>query len=210
MSFTRKEYTLRKLHSLLGLIPVGMFLVIHFALNYTATKGAEAYKNTVDLMGGLPFRYFIEIVFIALPILYHAILGIHIAFTGKVNISRFGTFRNWMYVLQRTTGVILVVFIGWHVWQTRIAAMYGAEVGFSMMADIVANPYMLAFYILGIVSAAFHFSNGLWGFFVTWGITVSAKSQRISTYVSMAVFVAMATWGVSIILTFLNTQLAKM
>ena len=53
-----------------------------------------------------------------------------------------------MFVLQRITGVITLIFIAWHVWETRIAAAFGAEVNFDMMADIVSNPFMLGFYIV--------------------------------------------------------------
>ena len=46
---------------------------------------------------------------------------------------------------------------------------------------------MLGFYIICIVSAVFHFANGLWSFCVSWGITVTPRSQQISTYVTMAI-----------------------
>ena len=107
-----------------------------------------------------------------------------------------------MFVLQRITGIILIIFIAWHVWETRIAKALGAEVNFDMMANIVDNPAMLVFYIVGIVCATFHLSNGLWSFFVSWGITVSPRSQRILTYVTMLVFVAVTFIGVRAILAF--------
>ncbi len=67
-------------------------------------------------------------------------------------------------MLQRLTGIITLIFVVWHVWETRVQAAFGAEVNYDMMANIVANPFMLAFYIVGIVSAVFHFANGLWSF----------------------------------------------
>ena len=72
-------------------------------------------------------------------------------------------------------------------WETRIAAAFGAEVNFEMMAEIFSNPFMLWFYIICIVSAVFHFANGLWSFCVSWGITVSPRSQQISTYVTIGI-----------------------
>ena len=36
--------------------------------------------------------------------------------------------------LQRVSGVITLIFITWHVWETRIAAAFGHEVNFQMMA----------------------------------------------------------------------------
>jgi succinate dehydrogenase / fumarate reductase, cytochrome b subunit len=197
-----REFLNRRLHSLLGVIPVGVYLTVHLIVNHFATQGEEAYNKAVAFMGSLPFLIFLEIFVIYLPILYHAIYGLYIAFTAKNNVKRFGTFRNWMFVLQRITGVITLIFIAWHVWETRIAAAFGAEVNFDMMADIVSNPAMLWFYIICIVGAVFHFANGLWSFFVSWGITVSPRSQQISTYVTLGFFVVLSIIGVRAILAF--------
>ena len=197
-----REFFYRRLHSLLGVIPVGLYLTVHLVVNHFATQGEEAYNKAVEFMGSLPFLIFLEIFVIYLPILYHAIYGLYIAFTAKNNVKRFGTFRNWMFVLQRITGVITLIFIAWHVWETRIAAAFGAEVNFDMVADIVSNPAMLWFYIICIVGAVFHFANGLWSFFVSWGITVSPRSQQISTYVTLGFFVVLSIIGVRAILAF--------
>ena len=87
-------------------------------------------------------------------------------------------------------------------WETRIAAAFGAAVNFQMMEEILANPFMLWFYIICVVATVFHFANGLWSFFVSWGITVTPRSQQISTYVTMAFFVALSIVGVRAILAF--------
>lgn len=197
-----REFINRRLHSLLGVIPVGLFLTMHLVVNHFATKGPEAYNNGTHFMESLPFKIFLEIFVIYLPLLYHAIYGIYVAFTAKNNVSRFGLFRNWMFVLQRATGVITLIFVAWHLWETRIAAAMGTPVNFDMMANIVSNPVMLWFYIIGIVSAVFHFANGLWGFFVSWGITVSPRSQKVSTYVTLGIFVILSIIGVRAILAF--------
>jgi succinate dehydrogenase cytochrome b subunit len=197
-----REFFNRKLHSLLGVIPVGLYLTIHLVVNHFATQGEEAYNSAVAFMGNLPFLIFLEIFVIYLPILYHAIYGLYIAFTGKSNVNKFNTFRNWMFILQRITGVITLLFIAWHVWETRIAAAFGAEVNFKMMEEIVSNPFILWFYIICIVSAVFHFANGLWSFCVSWGITVTPRSQQISTYITMGIFVVLSIIGVRAILAF--------
>ncbi|RXI98472.1 succinate dehydrogenase [Anaerobacillus alkaliphilus] len=198
-----REFFFRKLHSLLGVIPVGLFLIVHLAVNYFATYGADTYNQAVKFMEGLPLRLAMEIFIIYLPILFHAIYGLYIAFQAKHNTSAYGYFRNWMFRLQRSTGVFTVIFIAWHVWETRIAAALGQPVNFDMMVNIVANPYVLAFYIVGIVAATFHFANGLWSFFVTWGITITPRSQLISTYATLGVFAVLTFMGVRSILAFI-------
>lgn len=197
-----REYLNRRLHSLLGVIPVGVFLIQHLVVNNFATRGEEAFNDAAHFMESLPFRIVLETFIIFLPLLYHAIYGIYIAFTAKNNVSKFGYFRNWMFMLQRISGVITLVFVSWHVWETRIAAAFGADVNFDMMASIFSNPFMIVFYIVGVVSTIFHFANGLWSFAVSWGITVTPRSQLISTYVTIALFLALSYVGVSTIFAF--------
>ncbi|WP_050181178.1 succinate dehydrogenase cytochrome b558 subunit [Domibacillus robiginosus] len=197
-----REFFYRRLHSLLGVIPVGLFMTQHLVVNHFATKGEEAFNQAAGFMGSLPFVLVLETLIIFLPLLFHAIYGLYIAFTAKNNPGRFGYFRNWMFVLQRWSGVITLIFIAWHVWETRVQAALGAEVNFQMMENILDNPFMLVFYIAGVLAAIFHFANGLWSFCVSWGIAVSPRSQRIVTYATLIVFFALSYVGLSAILAF--------
>lgn len=189
--------------------PGWCLLTQHLIVNNFATRGAEAFNKAAGFMELLPFRYALEIFIIFLPILYHAIYGLYIAFTAKNNAVSYGYFRNWMFVFQRISGIVTLIFISWHVWETRIQAMLGKEVNYDMMADILNNPAMFAFYLVGVVSTIFHFANGLWTFCISWGITVSPRSQRISTYVTLAIFLGLSYVGVSALLAFIDAQLAN-
>lgn len=184
-----------KLHSLLGLLPIGLFLLFHLTANYQATRGAEAFNQTVGAIENVPFLTVVEFVFIYIPILFHAVYGLYIAFQAKQNVGNFGYFRNQMFLWQRLTGIITLIFIVWHVWETRVAKALGATVDFDMMHQILSSPAMVVFYTIGIISTVFHFSNGLWSFLVHWGITVGPRSQRIATYFTLAVFVIVTFIG---------------
>lgn len=198
-----REFYWRRLHSLLGIIPVGLFLTQHLIVNHFATKGADAFNKASGFMESLPFVLLLEIFVIYLPLMFHAFYGVYIAFTAKNNPKNFGTLRNYLFILQRFTGIFLVVFIAWHVFETRFQAAIGAkEVNFNMMADILSNPWMLGFYIVGVVSATFHLANGIWSFLVSWGITQSPKSQRVATYVTLVIFLALSVVGVQALLAF--------
>ncbi|MBO0589594.1 succinate dehydrogenase cytochrome b558 subunit [Sporosarcina sp. E16_8] len=196
------DFYLRRLHSLLGIIPVGLFVAQHLVINHFATRGPEAFNAASDFMGNLPFVLFLEWFIIYIPLMFHAFYGVYIAFTAKNNVQRYGTFRNWMFMLQRITGVFLVIFIAWHIFQTRVQKALGADVDFDMMADILSNPLMLAFYIAGVLAATFHLANGVWSFLVSWGITQSPRSQTIVTYISMAIFLILSVIGVQALLAF--------
>lgn len=196
------DFYIRRLHSLLGIIPVGLFVAQHLVINHFATRGPEAFNAASDFMGNLPFVLFLEWFIIYIPLMFHAFYGIYIAFTAKNNVQRYGTFRNWMFMLQRLTGVFLVIFIAWHIYETRIQKALGVEVNFDMMAEILANPFMLAFYIAGVIAATFHLANGVWSFLVSWGLTQSPRSQTIVTYVTIGIFLVLSVIGVQALLAF--------
>ena len=197
------SFFVRRLHSLLGVVPLGVFLVQHLIINNFATRGPEAFNTAAGFMGNLPFVLVLETFVIYLPILFHGIYGVYIAFTAKNNVGRYGTYRNWMFLMQRITGIIAFVFIAIHVYQTRFQVLLGAEVNFDIMADILGSPFWFVFYVVGVLAVVFHFANGLWSFMITWGITQSPKSQQIMSYVAIIVFVIVGFIGVQTLFAFI-------
>lgn len=178
--------------------------MFHLSLNFTSVGGEEFYNNAIGVMELVPHSVLLalEWIVIYIPMMFHAFYGIYIAFTATHNTNRFGTFRNWAFKIQRFTGVFLVIFIAWHIFQTRVQKALGETVDWNMVEQIVDNPWMLAFYIVGILSATFHLSNGIWAFLVSWGITQSPKSQKIATIITSIFFVLLSIVGVIAIVMF--------
>lgn len=199
----QRDFFYRRLHSLLGVIPIGLFVVQHLIVNHFAVYGEESFNKAASFMGNLPFVLVLETFVIYLPILFHAILGVYIVFVAKNNAKRYGFFRNWMFFLQRITGIITFIFIIVHVWQTRIQVAMGAvEVDYSLMEGILTQPFFFWFYLIGVISTVFHLANGLWGFAVSWGIIQSPRSQQIVTYATLFVFVVVSYIGVRSLIVF--------
>ena len=199
-------YTLRRLHSLSGLVPVGAFLLEHLATNAVALNGPTAYNRAVAAISHLPFLTAIEVLLIGVPIAFHAIVGALIATTGEASVHRARYPRNWMYLLQRVSGVFLAFFIIYHVWGTRLSHAAAAQRAdlFHHMHDHLAEPGVLAIYLLGTVAACFHFGNGLFGFAIHWGFATTRAAQRRAARLGFAVFVILAALGVDALLSFTN------
>lgn len=194
------SYYSRKLHSLLGVVPLGFFLIEHFLTNYEAYRGGHAkYLERIEWLNNLPFLFLLELFGIWLPLLYHGVYGLYMAYQSRNNFPQYGYFRNLMFTLQRVTGVVTFVFVTWHMYETRVQVALGNvaydELG-RLMVDILTNPWAFAAYVVGVVCASFHFCNGMWSFLVSWGITVGPRAQRVSTYIWMVAFVFVATVGV--------------
>ncbi|MBU5674778.1 MULTISPECIES: succinate dehydrogenase cytochrome b558 subunit [Paenibacillus] len=197
-----KGFYSRKLHSLLGVIPLGFFLLEHMLTNFSAVEGgSEGFKESVAFLNSLPMVLALEMFGIWLPLLYHGVYGMYIAFQAKPNNNRFRNERNLRYLLQRISGVLVFAFVIWHVYETRVQVALGnvthEELG-GVMHGIVTHPVYFILYLIGVISAAFHFANGLWSFLVSWGITVGPRAQRVSSNICMGLFVIVAilfTWS---------------
>jgi succinate dehydrogenase / fumarate reductase cytochrome b subunit len=135
----------------------------------------------------MPYVELMEIFFIALPILFHAIFGLIIWYQGKSNVLKYGYFRNWMYWMQRISGIVAFVFIITHVWGTRLQVLVNDAVTkdnlFAHLTGQIDNPLTLVWYIVGILASVTHFSNGIWLALITWGITIGPRSQKIASWV---------------------------
>jgi succinate dehydrogenase / fumarate reductase cytochrome b subunit len=199
-----RHFWLRRLHSLSGIVPVGGFLAFHLWENYKATKGPDAYNEMTRSLQELPFSVILEIVVIAIPLAFHAIYGLFVTSTGSANLITNRFLRNWMYFSQRVTGVILVAFILFHYWTTRLVQLQDHESLdlFRLVQSSVANPWIYAFYLAGILSATLHLANGIWSFSIVWGLTVGPRAQRRMMFVSAAVFLALSFIGVRSIQAF--------
>lgn len=203
MSKQDSSFFIRRIHSLLGVIPLGVFLVQHLVVNHFATRGEEEFNAAAGFMANLPFVLFLEIFVIYIPILFHGIYGIYIAFTANYKYGYPSTYRNISFLLQRISGVLAFIFIAIHVYQTRVQVFLGYDLDFDLVADIVANPLWLVFYIVGILATVYHFANGLWSFMITWGITQSDRAQKYMGYASLLVFVVVSVIGIQAILAFI-------
>jgi succinate dehydrogenase / fumarate reductase, cytochrome b subunit len=199
-----RHFWLRRLHSLTGIVPVGGYLAFHFWENYTATRGPEAYNEMTRRLQEIPFAVFLEIFVIAVPLFFHGIYGLFITTTARPNVISNRYVRNGMYLLQRVTGVFVFAFILFHYWTTRLVQLRDHESLdlFRLVQSTVENPWIYAFYIVGILSATFHLANGIWSFSIVWGLSIGPRAQRRMMWVSAALFVVLSIFGVRSIQAF--------
>jgi len=226
----RHYHLLRRLHSLTGVVPIGVFLFPHLTTNssivwgevFNAKKyadlgagsaGVATFQHEVNFIHNLPALIFIEIFVLWLPIAYHAILGIYFAQSGKTNTDRYGYQANWRYAFQRISGYIGVLFLFMHISSLRWGWEYGGLMP-TFDPDNAASstaihlqggifPYFNAiFYLVCVLALVFHFANGLWTAAITWGLTVSKQAQQRWGFVCAGVGVALAGAGVAAIVGF--------
>lgn len=202
---TYSDFLLRRLHSLTGLIPLTGFIFFHFFANAYSKGGPEAFDPVVMQLRGLPFLLWIEWGILFAPFLFHMFYGLWIIFTGRQNAVRLPYARNWAYFLQRVTAIIVFVFILYHVIGVRFDEEIEStkEVWLEMRAHF-SNPVVYWWYMVGIACTVYHLANGVCTFAMTWGLTVSRRSQRFAAAAMTVVGLGLFVLGVSAVNGFLQ------
>jgi succinate dehydrogenase / fumarate reductase cytochrome b subunit len=197
----RNHFLLGRLHSLTGLV-FGGYLVVHLLINATIAQGGRSYQVQVDKIHSLPFLPVIEWTFIYLPIIFHTIYGIWIALAGQPNANHYNYARNWAYVAQRVSAIVIVFFAIFHVLALKYG-LFGPNLSFdphralpTVVRHFDAGWWVVwLVYPLGILASCFHLANGFRTAGVTWGLTISASAQRRWGFACLGLFVIVFATG---------------
>lgn len=185
------RFFLRRLHSISGVLPIGVFVVLHLGTQSRALTGQAGFDEGVKTRAAMPYVLIFEIAFVVLPLLFHALYGVKLSFEGKPTVGRYPAQRNWMHLAQRITGMLAFAFIVWHMseyWVPRVTgkldpAMFYPLLVKNLSATRFGLPLAALGYVFGIAACVFHLANGLWGFCLTWGLTVTVRAQRVAATV---------------------------
>ncbi|MDR3764378.1 MAG: succinate dehydrogenase [Acidobacteriota bacterium] len=204
---TGTSFLWRRLHSLTGIVPVGLFLLEHLISNAEILNGANAYNGQVKFLTGLPFRLWLEIFGIFLPLLYHAAYGVYIWWRGENNVIDYALKGNWFYTLQRYTGVLVFAYVAFHLWTMRFTGIHLTEHYDASVWKVqteLAHPLMIAVYAVGMLAACWHFGYGLFLFAAKWGIVTGEKAQKRAQVLGIALGLLLTLLGLVTIYSFVT------
>ena len=208
-----KTFVFRKLHQLSGIVPLGLFLLEHFYTNSKALSGPGDFNNAVKDLQSIPYILFIEIGGIFIPLIYHAVYGLMITMEARPNNLNYPYPRNWFYTIQRLTGMILFVFITFHVLNFRFGMIPGLNSisvahqpgrAFEIVAGEFRMVPIFIVYLIGITATVWHLANGIWLFMVDWGITIGERAQRLTGYACIAFGVVLLLVGINAAVAFIR------
>jgi succinate dehydrogenase / fumarate reductase cytochrome b subunit len=194
-------------------MPLGIFLLEHFYTNSKALTGAADFNNAVKDLQSIPYILFVEIGGIFIPLIYHAVYGLVITMESRPNNLSYPYPRNWFYLVQRITGMILFFFITFHVLNFRFGLIPGlntrsvathTDAAFSIVQGEFMNPVIFIIYLIGITATVWHFANGIWLFMVDWGITIGERAQRLTGYACIAFGVLLLLVGINAAIAFIR------
>ena len=208
-----RTFILRKLHQLSGIVPLGAFLLEHFYTNSKALTGPEEFNNAVRDLQSIPYILFIETGAIFIPLVYHAVYGLVITWESRPNNLAYPYPRNWFYLIQRITGVVLFFFVLFHVLNFRFGLVPGLNTVSVASApdrafDIVAGEFRMLpifiIYVIGVTATVWHFANGIWLFLVDWGVAIGERAQRLTGYACIAFGILLLVFGLNALVSFIR------
>ncbi len=159
------QFWLRRLHSFTGFIFLGYFLSFH-------VRGLGSYQSSAA-----------RVLFLFLPFSFHGLYGLFLTYESRPNALRYSWVRNWMYLMQRATGLVLVPFVPIHIGAMEWGAAYANAAWYRV------------FWYVGLLAAVSHLANGIFGTAIDWGVTVGPHSQKVFVKVCFVVFVVLAGYG---------------
>lgn len=200
----RHDFLLRRLHSLTGIVPIGVFLISHLTTNSSLVwgkldsraqlhagdgghPGVATFQHEVNFIHSIPFLLLIEIT-LWVSLGFHSLYGLYIATTGRSNLNKYKLNGNARYALQRISGYVGILFIFYHVATLRWGWTWLVPGGTAWRADFAAST-MAAAIRGGAEFSGMGFAVAL---FYLLGVTM------LVFHFANGLWTAAITWGVTI------------
>jgi succinate dehydrogenase / fumarate reductase, cytochrome b subunit len=210
-----KAWVAKKIHSFVGVVPLGVYLVLHLTRNVSSLAGPEAFDAAVRNTWTQPINYLWVVLLVYLPLAFHSLYGIKLMMESeKTSVFKHFNLENVRYFFQRLSGLGVLGFLCAHIFLTRV------HVSMGWLQDANTNPdgqatyayfatHMWDFakgtvvvYALGVLGTVYHLANGLSTFCISWGITTGKKSIKTAEIVALVFGLFLLALGYAAIVGF--------
>jgi succinate dehydrogenase / fumarate reductase cytochrome b subunit len=163
----------RRLFSLSGVLPLGAFFVAHVVTNARALRGDEAFLGAARAYESIPALPLVEALFVFAPLVFHGAIGLWLVVTRR-RLEPAAPYPPGVRTAMRATGALTLAFLAIHLPELRFrqpgARPSGGELLTVLASDLSCTwhgvPWRGVAYLVAAGCVAFHFSAGLWAFFV--------------------------------------------
>ena len=177
---------MRRLFSLSGVLPLGIFFVAHLWTNAHALSGDASFTIAQQRTAAIPGLFMLELLFVFAPLALHAAYGTWLTVTRRA-LPGPSVYSPAVRTMMRVTGVVALAFVAFHLVELRIPmateGMRASELHTALSARLSTTtwtmPLRAMFYMVGLAAVAFHFAAGLWGYCVSrsWSHLASARAR---------------------------------
>ena len=198
-SEARSSFIRARVGSLLAVVPLGVWVVIHLWHNLYAFQGEAAWQSAVTEYPH-PFAEAVVGILVLVPLGIHIVWGIGRLLTSRPNNLHYGYYANLKYLLQRLSALGVLLFVGAHLWLAFLKPRLkeGHAEAFSDIAqEMHFHTPTLVVYVLGTLGVAYHLANGAQTFCMGWGLVSTQRGlRRLERWVLLAFLLLLAmSWG---------------
>jgi succinate dehydrogenase / fumarate reductase cytochrome b subunit len=180
---------LARVHSLLGVVPLGAFVVLHVYGQWPALGGREAWTD--DAVHGALSGWLLALVLLAFAA--HALLGVA---RLRREPQPLGDLRGpaGLRALQAATGFVALGFVLYHVVSLGVldsGPHTGTRTPYARLWSELGRPRELAIYLMGLAAVCLHLGHGLSRAAVSWRLARSERALLLWRIASGAVGLAL-------------------
>jgi len=200
----------KRAHTLSGIL-LALFLLEHYFTNAFILKGPGYFNDKVALLESLPFLPLIEICMLLIPFLIHIGYGLHIIHETQFNFWQYPTLKNWTTTFLHVSGIYLIVFVLYHVYNFRIVIAGGlvndtnshlaGKIFYAHLVDHMQVTWVFLFYCVSVFIAPLHMWHGLGQVFASLGLVRGDLAQKKILQGCIAMGILMGLLGIYIIYT---------
>jgi succinate dehydrogenase / fumarate reductase, cytochrome b subunit len=175
-------------HSLLGVVPLAGYLLLHLGAQSIALWDASFERWLHGAQERRLLTRALELGLIYAPLSLHVALGVRRVLSRAPAVAARSS-PGWGSRAQWLSALVLVIFLAAHIWQTQGRRWTGELDGRDLLPELCASLSSTAFggvplvaigYLLGIAAAAFHAAHGLYRAGVSSGLVTSSGEPRLA------------------------------
>lgn len=169
-----------------------VYIVVHLLGNLTLLIGPGPFNEYAHFLESLAFGVFVVVFEVGLILVFlaHMVYGVAVAFVdkGKARPVKYkelrgaggdGRHKGLASRSMILTGIVLIVFVVWHVWQFKfgergiIRSETGRELGdlYAVVVEAFKTPWIVAVYVAVMALLGLHLRHGVWSMFQSLGWT---------------------------------------
>jgi succinate dehydrogenase cytochrome B subunit, b558 family len=191
-----KTSVARKVMMALSALFLVLFLIIHFAVNFTSVISENTFNELSHFMGTNPLIQFALQPVLLIGVMFHFIMGFVLelqnkrARGGEAYYSyNGGANSTWMSRNMIITGIVVLAFLGLHLYDFWVAEMNYKYVEFKApdptryyheLVEKFHDPTRVGFYALCFIALALHLLHGFQSAFQSMGWKDDARKKVIS------------------------------
>ena len=191
-----KTSVARKVTMALSALFLILFLIIHFAVNFTSVISESTFNELSHFMGTNPLIQFALQPVLLAGVLFHFIMGFVLEIQNKKARGseayysyNGGANSTWMSRNMIITGVVILLFLGLHLYDFWVGEMNykyieqlapNPERYYDELVEKFENPIRVGLYVLCFVFLCLHLLHGFQSAFQSMGWKDDARKKLIS------------------------------